>query len=81
METGLSKRILQLASQLNWLLDLGHYDFSSNQLHLTFQLQYQPLTLRELEDCVGSYYEGLCTAYAATVKSIQVCTSRHSMSH
>jgi len=62
--------ILQLASQFNWLLDLGHYDFSYNQLHLTFQLHYPLLTLRELEDCVGSYYEGLCTAYAATVKAI-----------
>ena len=81
MEIGLSKRILQLASQLNWLLNLGHYDFSSNQLHLTFQLQYQPLTLRELGDCVGSYYEGLCTAYAATVKSIAGLYQQTLMSH
>ena len=45
------------------------------------QLQYQPLTLRELGDCVGSYYEGLCTAYAATVKSIAGLYQQTLMSH
>lgn len=62
--------VLQLASQLNWVLDQGHYDFSFNQLHLTFKVHYQCLTQKELEDCVGGYYEGLCSAYAATVKAI-----------
>jgi len=64
--------VKQLLPQLNWILPVGYYNYStqSNQIQLTLKLHYKLLPIEDLDTCIKAYYDCVISGYNNTVKAI-----------
>jgi len=64
--------VKQLLPQLNWILPVGYYNYStqSNQIQLTLKLHYKLLSIEDLETSIQAYYDCVISGYNDTVKAI-----------